>query len=82
MVGIYISSHPLDDFNLAMDHFVSISLNHLGDLENHINRELSVGGIVNEVEHLESRAGKKAGLDLLWKISQIYMNLGFLEKII
>ena len=58
VVGIYISSHPLDDFNLAMDHFVSISLNHLGDLENHVNRELSVGGIVNEVEHLESRAGK------------------------
>ena len=47
VVGIYISSHPLDDFNLAMDHFVSISLNHLGDLENHVNRELSVGGSVN-----------------------------------
>ena len=81
MVGIYISSHPLDDFNLAMDHFVSISLNHLGDLENHINRELSVGGLLMRW-NISKVGQEKAGHDLLWKISQIYMNLEFLEKII
>lgn len=58
VVGIYISSHPLDDFTHEMEHFVSISLNRLGDLEPFLNRELSVGGIVNDVEHLESRNGK------------------------
>ena len=72
MVGIYISSHPLDDFNLAMDHFVSISLNHLSNLENHINRELTVGGIVNEVEHLESRAGKSWARFTLEDFTDIY----------
>ena len=72
VVGIYISSHPLDDFNLAMDHFVSISLNHLGDLENHVNRELSVGGIVNEVEHLESRAGKSWARFTLEDFTDLY----------
>ena len=58
VVGIYISSHPLDDFAHEMEHFVNISLNHLGDLDHLINRELNVGGIVNEVQHLESRNGK------------------------
>ena len=72
VVGIYISSHPLDDFNLAMDHFVSISLNNLSNLENHINRELSVGGIVNEVEHLESRAGKSWARFTLEDFTDLY----------
>ena len=58
VVGIYISSHPLDEFTHAMDHFANISLNNLGDLERLINRELSMGGIVNEVQHLETRNGK------------------------
>lgn len=58
VVGIYISSHPLDDFTFEMKHFVSLSLNYLSDLDQLINRELSVGGIVNEVQHLESRNGK------------------------
>ena len=54
----YISSHPLDDFEHEMNHFVSISLNQLTNLESFINREVTVGGIVNEIEHLESRQGK------------------------
>ena len=58
VVGIYISSHPLDDFTHEMQHFINISLNHLGDLNQLINRELSLGGIVNDVQHLESRNGK------------------------
>ena len=58
VVGIYISSHPLDDFSHEMEHFINIPLNHLGDLDHLINRELNVGGIVNEVQHLESRNGK------------------------
>ena len=58
VVGIYISSHPLDDFTHEMKHFMNISLNHLGDLSHLVRRELSLGGIVNDVQHLESRNGK------------------------
>ncbi len=58
VVGIYISAHPLDDFINEMDYFVNLSLNHLGDLEPLIDRDWTVGGIVNEVQHLESRNGK------------------------
>ena len=58
VVGIYISSHPLDDFTHEIKHFMNISLNHLGDLNPLVNRELNLGGIVNDVQHLESRNGK------------------------
>ena len=58
VVGIYISSHPLDDFTHEMKHFMNISLNRLEDLNILVNRELSLGGIVNDVQHLESRNGK------------------------
>src|SRR6056300_730736 len=58
VVGIYISSHPLDDFTHEMKHLMNISLNRLGDLNPLVNRELSMGGIVNDVQHLESRNGK------------------------
>ena len=58
VVGIYISAHPLDDFSHEMDHYTNISLADLGDLDHLINRELNIGGIVNEVEHLETRNGK------------------------
>ena len=58
VVGIYISSHPLDDFTHEMKYFMNISLNHLGDLSHLVRRELSLGGIVNDVQHLESRNGK------------------------
>jgi len=58
VVGIYISSHPLDDFTHEIEHFVTLSLNQLGDLDRLVNREFSIGGIVNEIQHLESRNGK------------------------
>jgi len=58
VVGIYISSHPLDDFTHEIEHFVTLSLNQLGTLDQLVNREFSIGGIVNEIQHLESRNGK------------------------
>ena len=58
VVGIYISSHHLDDFTHEIEHFITLSLNQLGDLDRLVNREFSVGGIVNEIQHLESRNGK------------------------
>ncbi|MGB1167247.1 MAG: DNA polymerase III subunit alpha [Flavobacteriaceae bacterium] len=58
VVGIYISAHPLDDFTHEMKYFMTLSLNRLGDLNALVNKELSLGGIVNEIQHLETRNGK------------------------
>tara|TARA_B100000768_G_scaffold174079_1_gene183979 strand:- start:13038 stop:17369 length:4332 start_codon:yes stop_codon:yes gene_type:complete len=58
VVGIYISGHPLDDFRLPMEHFCNASLIILKSLDQLINKELRLGGIVGEVEHRVSKNGK------------------------
>jgi len=58
VVGIYLSAHPLDVFAHEMRFFASVPLQQLSDLNPFLRKELAVGGIVNEVEHLESRNGK------------------------
>ena len=57
VVGIYISAHPLDDFKYEMKFFTTAPLQRLNDLSLLVNHDLSLGGIVNEVQHLESRTG-------------------------
>ena len=58
VVGIYSSGHPLDDFRLPMEHFCNASLEILKSLDQLINKELRLGGIVGEVEHRISKNGK------------------------
>jgi DNA polymerase-3 subunit alpha len=58
VVGIYISGHPLDDFKSEMAYFCNSNLKHFHDLEANINRELSFGGVVSDVQHLTSKIGK------------------------
>ena len=57
VVGIYISAHPLDDFKNEIKYFTSINLNSLHNLDELINKDFYVGGIINEVEHLQSKTG-------------------------
>src|SRR5699024_8397282 len=58
VVGIYISGHPLDDFKNEIQHFCRSNLAAFNHQENHINQELSVAGIITDVQHLTSRNGK------------------------
>tara|TARA_Y100000758_G_scaffold303132_1_gene273171 strand:- start:647 stop:4081 length:3435 start_codon:yes stop_codon:yes gene_type:complete len=58
VVGIYISGHPLDDFRLPIDHFCNASLEVLKNLDDLVNKELRLGGIVGEIEHRISKNGK------------------------
>ncbi len=61
VVGIFISGHPLDDFKKEMQWFTSANLFQLKELRPLINKTINVAGIVNEIEHLESRNGKGWG---------------------
>ncbi len=61
LVGIYISAHPLDDFKREIRYFSSAKLDVLKNLDLLINKEISFGGIVNDVEHLVSKNGKGWG---------------------
>ncbi len=58
VVGIYISGHPLDDFQTPLKHFCNAPLEILKDLNQLLNKELRIGGIIGEVEHRISKNGK------------------------
>jgi DNA polymerase-3 subunit alpha len=58
VVGIYISGHPLDDFKVEMNTFCNARLSMLNHLDKFINRELTFGGVVSEVQHRTTKAGK------------------------
>ena len=58
VVGVYISGHPLDDFQVEMDTFTNCRVADFYSLEKHIGKELTFGGVVTDVQHRETKAGK------------------------
>lgn len=58
VVGIYISGHPLDDFRFEMKYFCNSKLEYLKNLEQHVNKTLTFGGIITNVQHRIAQNGK------------------------
>nr|WP_298656415.1 DNA polymerase III subunit alpha [uncultured Flavobacterium sp.] len=58
VVGIYISGHPLDDYKFEMKYFCNTRLETFKSLESLVGKNLSFGGIVNDVQHLTAKNGK------------------------
>ncbi|WP_103069530.1 DNA polymerase III subunit alpha [Aquimarina sediminis] len=58
VVGIYLSGHPLDDFKYEIKYFCNGTLLNFADMENNVNREISFGGVITNVEHRTSKNGK------------------------
>ncbi|NNK82146.1 MAG: DNA polymerase III subunit alpha, partial [Flavobacteriaceae bacterium] len=58
VVGIYISGHPLDDFKREMHTFCNGSIALFYDLKKYVNKELSFGGVITDVQHRISKQGK------------------------
>jgi DNA polymerase-3 subunit alpha len=63
VVGVYISGHPLDDFDLAMERYCNIDL---ADLQTEEAKkspgEYKVAGVVSTVQHKMSKNGKPWGI--------------------
>ena len=58
VIGIYISAHPLDDFKNEMI-FCNATLKYFkGDLAKYVGMNLAFAGIVTDVQHRVSKAGK------------------------
>lgn len=72
VVGIYISGHPLDDFKTEMQAFCNAEVQALADLPGHINRELSLAGVITDVQHRTSKNGKGWASFLLEDYSDSY----------
>jgi len=58
VVGVYISGHPLDDFKTEMKTFCNATLAHFNQMEAFVNRELTFGGVITDVQHRVSKNGK------------------------
>ena len=72
VVGIYISGHPLDDYKFEMKYFCNAKLEHLKKLEYFVGKPLTVGGIVNDVQHRVAKNGKGWGIFTLEGYDESY----------
>lgn len=79
VVGIYISGHPLDDFKAEIKSFCNSGLSAVHHMEQYVNKELSIAGVITDVQHRVSKNGK-VGQCFLWKTIQILTTSEFLEK--
>ncbi len=58
VIGMYISGHPLDDFKTEMKYFCNAPINVFNNLNELLNKDLTIGGIVTDVQHRISKNGK------------------------
>lgn len=61
VIGIYLSSHPLDDYKLEMSTFCNATLADLQNLSEFANREVYVAGIVTDTRNALTKNGKPFG---------------------
>ncbi len=59
VTGIYISGHPLDDYRLEMNHFITCSLTEIDRFQQ--NGSIQVAGIVVQAQHRISKNGNGWG---------------------
>lgn len=62
VVGIYISGHPLDDFKKEITAFCNSNVSAFSNLDHYVNHELTVAGVITDVQHRISKNGKGWGL--------------------
>lgn len=67
VVGIYISSHPLDDYLDELNFFQNTTLRQLKENEEKlIGREISVAGIITDAQHkISNKDGREFGIIVL-----------------
>ncbi|NQZ78552.1 MAG: DNA polymerase III subunit alpha, partial [Ekhidna sp.] len=61
MVGLYISGHPLNQFQFEMDHLTNAGIHQLAEPEKLQGREIRIGGVVSDVQHRTSKKGNPFG---------------------
>jgi DNA polymerase-3 subunit alpha len=61
VIGIYLSSHPLDDFKLEINTFTTATLADLQNLREYLDRDVTVAGMVTDVRTGIGKNGKPYG---------------------
>jgi len=61
VIGIYLSSHPLDDFRLEISTFATATLADLQNLNEWIDRDVTVAGMITDTRNGIGKNGKPYG---------------------
>ena len=79
VVGLYISGHPLDNFELELQNFCNVKLSQLKDPKDLLGRPFRTAGIVTQALHLTTKNGKPYGRLTLEDYNSSYEFLFFGE---
>ena len=61
MIGLYLSSHPLDDYRVVIDNLCKYQVSDLDNLEPLNGKEIAVAGIVVSVQNMTTKDGRPFG---------------------
>ena len=61
VIGIYLSSHPLDDYAVLIRNFCTLQLSEMDDLTQLSGKDFIIAGMVTGAQHLFSKTGKPYG---------------------
>ncbi|MDR3285821.1 MAG: DNA polymerase III subunit alpha, partial [Prevotellaceae bacterium] len=61
LIGIYLSSHPLDPYKTEMNLLCNVQANDLSDLSQFKNKRICFAGIITESKELVTKKGKPFG---------------------
>ncbi len=61
VIGIYLSSHPLDDYSIIIRNFTNVQLADFEQLGDMVGRDFAVAGMVTSVQNLMTKGGKPFG---------------------
>lgn len=61
LVGIYLSSHPLDDYRTVIERYCTNTVADLDDVKPLNGRKIKIAGMITSVKHLSTKTGKPYG---------------------
>ncbi len=62
LVGIYLSAHPLDEYQIILQHVCNTKMSELSDRNALANRDITMGGMVTGIREANTRNGKPFGV--------------------
>jgi DNA polymerase-3 subunit alpha len=72
MTGFYINSHPLDEYKFEIDHFCSIKIIDLKELNAHQNKIVSFAGMIVDSKEKITKNNKKYGTFIIEDETESY----------
>jgi DNA polymerase-3 subunit alpha len=65
VIGLYLSSHPLDEYKVIIKHMCKVGASSLDDLESLNGQEVALAGVVTSVQNLTTKTGRQFGKFIL-----------------